>query len=64
MKPLALVGLIDGAGMGPLALAMIRAIWNRAPWRHVAQVIICTCELYGGWMTFGPEVSTRLVAVS
>ncbi|TPX35335.1 hypothetical protein SmJEL517_g02243 [Synchytrium microbalum] len=24
-------------------------------WRHYAQLVLCVCELYGGWMTFGPE---------
>lgn len=31
--------------MGPLALAMMYAIWHRKAWRHAAQVIICTCEV-------------------
>ena len=23
--------------------------------RHYLQIVLCVCELYGGWMTFGPE---------
>ncbi len=23
--------------------------------RHLLQVVVCVCELYGGWMTFGVE---------
>ena len=41
--------------MGPLCLLQIYGIYKRTSWRHINQVIICTCELYGGWMTFAPE---------
>ncbi len=42
--------------MGPLCLLCVYGILNRrVAWRHVVQAIICTCELYGGWMTFCPE---------
>lgn len=41
--------------MGPAALLMIYAILTRQPYRHLLQVFICTCELYGGAMTFFPE---------
>lgn len=40
---------------GPLALACAYGIYARRPWRHLAAVVLSTCELYGGWMTFAPE---------
>ena len=54
--------LITVLAMGPLALACAWAITRRAAWRHVAQLIISICELYGGWMTFAPEWLARPVA--
>jgi hypothetical protein len=41
--------------MGILCLFQIYGILTRKPFRHVLQVVICVCELYGGWMTFAPE---------
>ena len=41
--------------MGLLCLVQLYALWNRSSYRHVLQLFICTAELYGGWMTFGPE---------
>lgn len=41
--------------MGPLCALQIYGIYHRCSWRHLTQVVICTCELYGGWMTFAPE---------
>eukprot|EP00123_Amoebidium_parasiticum_P015472 comp22989_c1_seq1/m.36597 comp22989_c1_seq1/g.36597 ORF comp22989_c1_seq1/g.36597 comp22989_c1_seq1/m.36597 type:complete len:214 (-) comp22989_c1_seq1:402-1043(-) len=41
--------------MGPLALLVAYGIVYRRPWRHFAQVVISTSELYGGCMTFFPE---------
>ena len=38
--------LLTVLGMGPLALAMFYAVWNRKPWRHVAQVRVCQLEAY------------------
>jgi hypothetical protein len=26
------------------------------PYRHFFQIILCTCELYGDWMTFVPAL--------
>lgn len=40
---------------GPLALALAYATYKRKPWRHFWQVICATGEIYGNWMTFGPE---------
>jgi EXPERA (EXPanded EBP superfamily) len=48
--------------MGPLALACLYGTLKRSPWRHVAQIVICACELYGGFMTFAPEWLSRPVA--
>lgn len=39
---------------GPMAIFLVWAILNNSKWRHPLQIIICTMELYGGWMTFGP----------
>ena len=41
--------------IGILCLVQVKGILCRAPWRHPLQMIICTAELYGGWMTFCPE---------
>mmetsp|Transcript_40506 Transcript_40506/g.65695 ORF Transcript_40506/g.65695 Transcript_40506/m.65695 type:complete len:184 (+) Transcript_40506:2279-2830(+) len=40
---------------GLLAAIMVDATMYRRPWKHVVQIILCTCELYGDWMTFAPE---------
>ena len=48
--------------LGPLAVACAYAVMRRCAWRHVAQLIICVCELYGGIMTFGPEWLARPIA--
>ncbi|KAK4532903.1 hypothetical protein CCYA_CCYA14G3760 [Cyanidiococcus yangmingshanensis] len=40
---------------GPLALVLAYGTYRRRPWRHFWQVICATGEIYGNWMTFGPE---------
>jgi len=42
----------------PLCLLLVYAICRRRPYRHWVQIVLCACELYGGWMTFGPEFLT------
>jgi hypothetical protein len=44
--------------VAPLCLLLVYAICKRRPYRHWVQLVVCTCELYGGWMTFGPEFLT------
>jgi hypothetical protein len=44
---------------GPLAVAAFYGVWARAPWKNLALVVLSTCELYGGWLTFGPEWLAR-----
>eukprot|EP00117_Sycon_ciliatum_P022291 scpid81426/ scgid19272/ Emopamil-binding protein-like; Emopamil-binding-related protein len=39
----------------PLCVANIYGICKRSPWRHFVQITVCVMELYGGFMTFGPE---------
>jgi hypothetical protein len=41
--------------IGVLCLFQIKGVLSRSAWRHPLQIIICTAELYGGWMTFAPE---------
>ena len=41
--------------IGILCLFQIKGVLCRKAWRHPLQMIICTAELYGGWMTFCPE---------
>jgi len=41
--------------VGPLCLLNVYAIMKKKAYRHLVQIIICVCELYGGWMTFCPE---------
>jgi hypothetical protein len=40
---------------GPACLLLIYAIVKRKAWRHPLQLVLCVGELYGGWITFGPE---------
>lgn len=40
--------------VGVLCLFQLYGIWYKKGWRHPLQIIICICELYGGWMTFAP----------
>lgn len=41
--------------MGPLCALQFYGVLCKKPWRHALQILICTAELYGGWMTFCPE---------
>ncbi|XP_078088067.1 emopamil-binding protein-like [Mustelus asterias] len=43
--------LLDGF----LVLLLIHAIVKDKYYRHFVQIVLCVCELYGGWMTFCPE---------
>lgn len=36
----------------PLSISVTSALFLA---RHFIQVLVNTCELYGGWMTFAPE---------
>ncbi|CAG5127715.1 unnamed protein product [Candidula unifasciata] len=40
---------------GILCLVTIVGIVTDGFYRHYAQLVLCVCELYGGWMTFCPE---------
>ncbi|KAJ3336842.1 hypothetical protein HDU93_002082 [Gonapodya sp. JEL0774] len=40
---------------GPLAALCMYGTMYNTPWRHFAQIVLNTAELYGGWMTFAPE---------
>lgn len=40
---------------GTLCLLLIYAIVTKRFCRHYLQLVLCVCELYGGWMTFCPE---------
>lgn len=40
---------------GSMTLILVHAILTDKPYRHFIQVLVNTCELYGGWMTFVPE---------
>ncbi|XP_054837710.1 emopamil-binding protein-like [Eublepharis macularius] len=40
---------------GLLALILIYAILKQKHYRHFIQITLCVTEIYGGWMTFGPE---------
>lgn len=31
-------------------------MWTNKPSRHFWQIVLCTCELYGDWMTFVPAI--------
>ncbi|KJE94073.1 ebpl protein [Capsaspora owczarzaki ATCC 30864] len=38
-----------------LCVVIMWAMVYNKPYRHYLQVVLCVCELYGGWMTFCPE---------
>nr|XP_022337874.1 emopamil-binding protein-like [Crassostrea virginica] len=40
---------------GPMAVWLIFAMLKNKTYRHFIQIVLCVCELYGGWMTFCPE---------
>lgn len=42
--------------LGPLCLLAAWAIYTRRPYRHLVQLSISLFELYGGWMTFMPDI--------
>jgi len=41
---------------GPLCILLIYAICRRKPYRHWVQLVLCTAEIYGGWMVFVPDM--------
>ncbi|XP_046380856.1 emopamil-binding protein-like [Haliotis rufescens] len=40
---------------GPLCVLLVYAILDDKHYRHFVQIVLCVCELYGGWMTFCPD---------
>ena len=40
---------------GPVALYVCYLIARRDPRASIWMIVLATCELYGGWMTFCPE---------
>ncbi|CAL1541373.1 unnamed protein product [Lymnaea stagnalis] len=40
---------------GLLCCILIWCILTKQYYRHFFQIVLCVCELYGGWMTFCPE---------
>ncbi|KAK3603694.1 hypothetical protein CHS0354_023300 [Potamilus streckersoni] len=48
----------------PLAAFLIYAILKNKYYRHFVQIVLCVCELYGGWMTFCPEWLTGSKALN
>ncbi|KAI0086451.1 Emopamil-binding protein [Irpex rosettiformis] len=40
---------------GPVACCILKLLTANDPARHYWIVVLCTMELYGGWMTFSPE---------
>ena len=53
--PTICIELITVVLVGPLCLWLAWAVKERKAYRHILQATVCVCELYGGWMTFGPE---------
>ncbi|GAU89374.1 hypothetical protein RvY_01929 [Ramazzottius varieornatus] len=47
-----------------LALLLVYAIVKSRSYRHFVQIVLCVCELYGGWMTFAPEWLTGNVSLN
>lgn len=42
-------------GAGPIASYIVYLLAKDDPSRHYWIIVLCTAELYGGWMTFCPE---------
>lgn len=40
---------------GPMCILVAYAILTDKPYRHFVQIVLNVCEIYGGWITFGPE---------
>ncbi|XP_008323634.1 emopamil-binding protein-like [Cynoglossus semilaevis] len=38
-----------------IGIFLIYAVLTQKFYRHYLQVVLCVCELYGGWMTFCPD---------
>lgn len=50
------IEIITAFLLGPLCLLAAWAIYTHRPYRHLVQLSISLCELYGGWMTFMPDI--------
>ncbi|PFH53288.1 hypothetical protein AMATHDRAFT_137950 [Amanita thiersii Skay4041] len=42
-------------GAGPMCCYILKQLVQNDPARHYWIIVLCTAELYGGWMTFCPE---------
>ncbi|KAJ3558686.1 hypothetical protein NM688_g772 [Phlebia brevispora] len=42
-------------GAGPMACYILKQLASDDPARHYWIIVLCTAEIYGGWMTFCPE---------
>ncbi|THH01913.1 hypothetical protein EW026_g877 [Hermanssonia centrifuga] len=42
-------------GAGPMACYILKQLASDDPARHYWIIVLCTGEIYGGWMTFCPE---------
>jgi len=42
-------------GAGPMAAYVLKQLAADDPARHYWIIVLCTAEIYGGWMTFCPE---------
>ncbi|TCD70519.1 hypothetical protein EIP91_002864 [Steccherinum ochraceum] len=42
-------------GAGPMCFYILKQLASNDPARHYWIIVLCTAELYGGFMTFGPE---------
>ncbi|KAL6303481.1 Emopamil-binding protein [Sparassis latifolia] len=42
-------------GAGPLCCYIVKLLVQDDPARHYWIIVLCTAEIYGGWMTFCPE---------
>jgi len=49
---------------GTLCFVILYAMIRNKPYRHFWQIVLCVCELYGGWMTFAPEWITGSKALN
>lgn len=48
-------------GAGPLCVLLMYQIVRNDPARYYNYIVLSVAELYGGWMTFCPEVSVYII---
>jgi cholestenol delta-isomerase len=57
--------MITALLVGPLCLMTAYGIVRDRPWRHIVQIVTCTCQMYGlTWFIFQPAFGSGLHSVA